>query len=95
MTPQPPPQGYWCSSEDGLDLKYTFRSSAALPEGCDRGSQAYFSTAMRRTLVYSLLTIGFHMLMWVQAGAEGFQGRRLWGLQGLWTASGRAGVSGR
>lgn len=56
--------GYWCSSEDGLDLKYTFRSSAALPEGCDRGSQAYFSTAMRRTLVYSLLTIGFHMLMY-------------------------------
>lgn len=54
----------WCSDDDSLDLKYTFRSSAALPEGCSQGVQVYFSTAMRRTLVYSLLTIGFHMLMY-------------------------------
>ena len=56
-------QNLWCSDDDSLDLKYTFRSSAALPEGCSQGVQVYFSTAMRRTLVYSLLTIGFHMLM--------------------------------
>ncbi|GBF94992.1 hypothetical protein Rsub_07493 [Raphidocelis subcapitata] len=51
--------GLWCSTSDYLDLKYTFNPKSMPPLGC---TPAWFAPQMRQTLVFALITIGFHML---------------------------------
>jgi hypothetical protein len=55
--------GLWCSANSKyLDLKLAFSGKPQPPTpGC---TPVWFSAALRRTIVYALLSIAFHMLMW-------------------------------
>lgn len=71
-------QGAWCASGENLDLQYTFTPGAQAPEapGC---TPAPFAPAIRMTLVFALLTIGFHMIMYFLHQPRGILGK-LFGL---------------
>jgi len=50
----------WCSPPQNLELNYAFNPSAEpLVPGCN---QVWFASALRQSIVFALLTIGFHML---------------------------------
>ena len=54
--------GLWCSTTEYLDLKYAFTNAPA--EKVPNCSPVWFQGSIRQTLVYAVITVGFHMLMY-------------------------------
>uniref|UniRef100_A0A383WDT2 Uncharacterized protein n=1 Tax=Tetradesmus obliquus TaxID=3088 RepID=A0A383WDT2_TETOB len=69
-------QGTWCASNDNLDIKYTFDGKGEPPAGCKLAPMA---GGIRKAMVFSMLTIGFHMLVFFLHQPKGTFGK-LFGL---------------
>eukprot|EP00882_Tetradesmus_deserticola_P000612 GHRQ01000668.1.p1 GENE.GHRQ01000668.1~~GHRQ01000668.1.p1 ORF type:complete len:505 (+),score=214.51 GHRQ01000668.1:245-1759(+) len=69
-------QGTWCASNDNLDIRYTFDGNAEPKIGCNLAPMA---TGIRQAMVFAMLTIGFHMLVFFLHQPKGAFGK-LFGL---------------
>lgn len=65
-------QGTWCATNDNLDIKYTFNPQSAPAPTCN---QTPLATNIRRVMVYAMLTIAFHMLMFFWHQPKGTIGK--------------------
>ncbi|KAF8058367.1 hypothetical protein HT031_005685 [Scenedesmus sp. PABB004] len=65
-------QGSWCATNDNLDIKYTFNPGSAPPPTCRLAPMA---GGIRQVMVYAMLTIAFHMLLWFVHQPKGTVGK--------------------